>query len=260
IIMIRKEKVSFKQLQRRGNQISIELNHEAPSSKWYGRFLRRHGLSLQKPDRHKKIPLNEVHKLVHEFHTYYEDQGHISSKRFCTLILTIFGEDNSRIGPILLFKGKGKISENEKAKYAKDIKVFFTPKAVNSRQTMDKYINYWISKIKDNKPKLFITDSSSTHLNDATLRLLRKEGVVAAVIPKGVQCIYKHWIEEFTEKYGPRSKIKLSASQSRVLCTRLTSSAWKRTLINIDIKRAFINLGYTWTDDSLVQPRTLPGY
>jgi hypothetical protein len=154
--IIRKEKVSFKQLQRKGKQISIELNHEPPSSKWYGRFLRRHGLSLQKPKRHQKVPLNEVHKLVQEFHSYLrrssrwglkrgpmgaftpkdvcnmdesplslfgdqsklsvndintcnEIEGHISSKRFCTLILTVFGEDNSRIGPVLLFKGKGKL-------------------------------------------------------------------------------------------------------------------------------------------------------
>ncbi|CAF4621440.1 unnamed protein product, partial [Rotaria sp. Silwood2] len=224
-IIIRKEKVSFKQLQRRGKQISIELNHKPPSSKWYGRFLRRHGLSLPKPKRHKKIPLNEVHKLVQEFHSYLrrssrwglkrgpmgaftpkdvcnmdesplslfgdqsklsvnaintcnEIEGHISNKRFCTVILTVFGEDNSRIGPVLLFKGKAKISENEKKQYATDVKVFFSPKAVNKRETMDKYINYWISKIKDNKPKLFITDSSSTHLNDETLRLLRKDNVV----------------------------------------------------------------------------------
>ncbi|CAF1393602.1 unnamed protein product [Rotaria sordida] len=69
-IIIKKEKVSFKQLQRRGKQISIELNHKPPSPRWYGRFLRRHALSLQKPKRHQKIPLNEVHQLVQEFHSY----------------------------------------------------------------------------------------------------------------------------------------------------------------------------------------------
>ncbi|CAF0891787.1 unnamed protein product [Adineta steineri] len=267
--IIRKEKVSFKQLQRQGKQISVELHHESPSPKWYGRFLRRHGLSLQKLKRHQKIPLNEVHKLVNEFYVYLrrssrwgpkrspmgaftpsdvcnmderplslfgdqsklsvneintcnEIEGHISNKRFCTLILTVFADDNSGVGSVLLFRGIGKISENEKKQYASDIKVFFTPKAVNNRETMDKYLHYWKSKVKDNKPKLFITDSSSTHLNDETLRLL--------------------------------------PSQSRILCTRLTSSAWKRTLTSIDMKRAFINLGYTWSDNSPVQPRNLPGY
>lgn len=140
---------------------------------------------------------------------------------------------------------------------------------------MDKYISYWMSKVKDGKPKLFITDSSATHVNDETLRSLRKESVVVAIIPKGctmyvqaldvfVFSVFKHHYyecsEEFIERNGPRSKIKLSASQSRILCTRLTSSAWKRTLAKIDITRAFTDLGYLWTDDSLVQPRSLPGY
>ncbi|CAF4360744.1 unnamed protein product, partial [Rotaria sordida] len=42
-----------------------------------------------------------------------------------------------------------------------------------------------MSKIKNNKPKLFITDSSATHLNDETLRLLLKDGVVVAITLKG---------------------------------------------------------------------------
>ena len=132
------------------------MNHEAPSQKWYSRFLQRHRLSLQKPKRHQKIPLEEVHQAVYNFHSYirrasrwapkrgpmgaftpkdicnmdesplnlFGDQSKltvndintsndiercISNKRFCSLILTVFAEDNSRIGPVLLFKGKGKI-------------------------------------------------------------------------------------------------------------------------------------------------------
>ena len=169
----------------------------------------------------------------------------------------------------------GNISEREKKQYATDVKVFFTPKGVNNTPTMNKYISYWMSKIKDNKLKLFITDSSGTHLNGETLRLLRKDSVVVAIIPKGctmyiqaldvfVFSVFKHHYyecsEEFIEKYGPRSKIKLTASQSRILCTRLTSSAWKRTLASVDFKQAFLDLGYIWMDNSPVHPRTLPGY
>ncbi len=39
---IRREKVTFKQLQRHGEQISIQLKHQPPSSKWFHRFLKRH--------------------------------------------------------------------------------------------------------------------------------------------------------------------------------------------------------------------------
>jgi transposase len=60
-VIVKREKVTFKQSQWRGKQISIELKHEHPlSTKWYGRFMHRHRLSLQKPKRQQKVPLNEA--------------------------------------------------------------------------------------------------------------------------------------------------------------------------------------------------------
>jgi hypothetical protein len=179
-VVVKREKVSFKQLQRRGNQLSMELKHERPPSmKWYGRFMRRHRLSLQKPRRQQKVPLNEAHLLIKSFHSYLrrastwgpkrsamgaflprdvlnmdesplsllgdqtklsindvntvnEIEGHISDKRFCTVILTVFAEDNNRVGPVVLFKGKGQVSDHEKMQYAPNVKVYFTPKAFNN--------------------------------------------------------------------------------------------------------------------------------
>ncbi|CAF4792445.1 unnamed protein product, partial [Rotaria socialis] len=64
----------------------------------------------------------------------------------------------------------------------------------------------------------------------------------------------------FIEKNGPRNKLKLNAAQSRIICTRLTWEAWRRTLNSIDLKKGFTEIGYTWTDCSIVSPRTLPGY
>ncbi|CAF4078456.1 unnamed protein product [Rotaria sordida] len=92
---IRKERVTLRQLQRRGRQLSEELNHPCPSSRWFGRFL-----------------------------------------RFCTVILTVSGEDQ-RVGPVLLFKGKGHISPDEQRQYANDVKVTlpnytFDPATVDS--------------------------------------------------------------------------------------------------------------------------------
>jgi hypothetical protein len=141
--------------------------------------MRRHRLSLQKPKRQQKVPLNEAHLLVNSFHTYIrcantwspkrgamdaflpcdmvnmdecplsllgdqtklsindvntvnEIEGHVSDKRFCTVILTVFAEDNTRVGPAVLFKGKGQVRDNEKMEYASNVKVFFTPKAFNN--------------------------------------------------------------------------------------------------------------------------------
>ncbi|CAF4457916.1 unnamed protein product [Rotaria sp. Silwood2] len=67
---IRREKVAFRQLQRQGRFLSIELQHAYASTKWFARFMRRHRLSLQKPKRHKKIPLSDVYPLVNRFYDH----------------------------------------------------------------------------------------------------------------------------------------------------------------------------------------------
>ena len=56
------------------------------------------------------------------------------------------------------------------------------------------------------------------------------------------------------------TKVKLTASQSRVICTRLVAAAWARTLESVDMMKSFLELGYVWNDNSPVCPRTLPGY
>ena len=66
--------------------------------------------------------------------------------------------------------------------------------------------------------------------------------------------------EEWIERNGGRSKIKLTAAQSRILCTRLVSAAWSRTLRGIDPMAFFLELGYIWKDNSVVRPPSLPGY
>ena len=78
---IRKEKVTFRYLQRRGRQISQELNHPCPSSKWFGRFLVRHRLSLQRPKRQQKIPLDEVHQKATSFYNYLRRASRWAPKR-----------------------------------------------------------------------------------------------------------------------------------------------------------------------------------
>lgn len=59
-------------------------------------------------------------------------EGNLSDQRFATLILTVFPADNSRIGPILIFKGAARVSSDEKAQYAQGVTVFFTHKGVNN--------------------------------------------------------------------------------------------------------------------------------
>jgi hypothetical protein len=129
--------------------------------------------------------------------------------------------------------------------------------------------------VHDGHPKLLIADSANSHLKPEIIKNLRKNNVVVSVIPKGctqyLQLLdtsvfsvfknhYQNAADEYIDRYHSRSKIKLSAKQQRILCTRLVSSAWIRTQNSVDFERAFLDIGYTWIDESPVSIRTLPGF
>jgi hypothetical protein len=72
---------------------------------------------------------------------------------------------------------------------------------------------------------------------------------------------YNECDEEYIKKGDDRWKIKLTPPQSRILCTRLTSAAWKRTPTSIDFSKSFRDIAYTWKDNiTPVKSHTLPGY
>ncbi|CAF1347187.1 unnamed protein product, partial [Rotaria sordida] len=182
---------------------------------------------------------------------------------------------NRRVEPVLLFRGTGKVSSSEEKYYSPNVKVFFTPNAFINTSTLEKYMTWWLKKVKDGNRKLFITDSCTSHLNENFKKRMRDEGINLAVIPTGctqyIQLLNVHVFatfknhyydcaEEYLELNGPRSKLKLSASKKRILCTRLTASAWIRTLKSINFPEAFRSLGYTWVDDSVIKPNHIPWY
>ncbi len=182
---------------------------------------------------------------INYVNTPNEVEGRLSNKRFCTLILCVFGDDNSRVGPALIFKGKGRVSEHEKNEYDKSVKVYFSETAFMNSFIMKNYTEHWLSKTRDGRPKMFTTDSCNSHFTEDVKALFKKNGVVLGIIPGGITqyiqvldvsvfSVYKtHYhdaAEEWIEANGPRSSIKLTASQQRILCTRLASTAWKTNI------------------------------
>ncbi|CAF3795245.1 unnamed protein product [Rotaria magnacalcarata] len=110
---IRKEKVTFRQLERQGRLLSEELNYLCPSSKWFDRFLVRHRLSLQRPKRQQKIPLEEVHQKATSFFSFLRRASRWAPKRGTMCAFTprdIFSMDES---PFSLFGGQTKRSVND---------------------------------------------------------------------------------------------------------------------------------------------------
>ena len=71
---------------------------------------------------------------------------------------------------------------------------------------------------------------------------------------------YGHVVEEYIEKNGTPSRIKLSASQSCIFCTKFTWCAWLRTLKSVDVAKAFHDIGYTWKDASPISLGSIPDY
>ncbi|CAF4650088.1 unnamed protein product [Rotaria sp. Silwood2] len=188
-------------------------------------------------------------RSINDIGTPNHIEGNLSDKSFATFTITVFDQDNSRLRPVLIFKGKGQMSSREKSQYAHGT--------------------------KDAHPKLLIADSANSHLNPDLVRDLRKKRMVVAIVPNGctiyVQILdvsifsvfknhYNDVLEEYIEKNASKSKIRLTASQSRILCTRFTWSAWIRTLKRIDFLKTFHNIGYIWTDNSLASLRSMPGY
>lgn len=51
--------------------------------------------------------------------------------------------------PILLFKGKGRVSADEKQQYSKGVHVIFTPKAVINGSAMQLYVKRFLEKVND---------------------------------------------------------------------------------------------------------------
>ena len=70
---------------------------------------------------------------INDVNTSNEIEGHLSDNRFCTVILTVFVENNARVGSAVLFKGKSQVDERKKLQYPSNVKVFFTPKAFSNR-------------------------------------------------------------------------------------------------------------------------------
>ncbi|CAF3439239.1 unnamed protein product, partial [Rotaria sp. Silwood2] len=114
--------------------------------------------------------------------------------------------------------------------------------------------------VHDGHPKLFITDSANSHLKPEIIQNFRKQNVVVSIIPKGctqyLQLLdtsifsvfknhYQAAADEYIDRYSSRSKMKLSAKQQRILCTRLIWIAWLRTQNSVDFERAFLDIGYT---------------
>ncbi len=67
-------------------------------------------------------PLNlwgdQSKRCINDINTKNEIDGHLDDKRFATIILCVFPENNHRVEPVLLFKGAGRVLATEEKHYS----------------------------------------------------------------------------------------------------------------------------------------------
>jgi hypothetical protein len=110
---VKREKVTLRHLEKEGQRISKQLNHSSPSSHWYLRFLKRNGLSLQRPKRQHKVPLDEVHLLANSFYTFNRQASLWSMKRGPMGCFTAEDICNMDESPLALFGDQAKKCIND---------------------------------------------------------------------------------------------------------------------------------------------------
>ena len=98
----RREKVTFRRLQRQGERISEELLHNRPSSKWCRRFMKRQ----------QKIPIEEAHRLAHSFYTFIRRSSTWTPSRGPMGCFTPKDVFNFNESPLALFGDQTKRSIN----------------------------------------------------------------------------------------------------------------------------------------------------
>lgn len=110
---IRRDKVTLRRLEKEGRFICKSLDQAPPSSTWYLRFLKRHGLSLQRPKRKLKVPLDEVHRLATSFYSYIRQASRSSFKRGPMGTFTPRDVCNMDESPLALFGDQNKKTIND---------------------------------------------------------------------------------------------------------------------------------------------------
>jgi hypothetical protein len=67
---------------------------------------------------------------------------------FSIISETVFGK-NQRMGPVILFKDKGKIGVDERQQYSTGAHIIFKPKSVINGSSWDLYVKTWLEKMRE---------------------------------------------------------------------------------------------------------------
>lgn len=128
-------------------------------------------------------------------------------KRQATLVLTVFGDGNGKVKPIIIFKGTAdkekqhRFYGEERKQYDSRVVVWFNPKGYCNTQTTVQWIKelllpalhpsgpaMWAggpSLLQKPQPSLLALDAASFHHSPEVLNLLKEKDIIPSLIPGG---------------------------------------------------------------------------
>src|SRR6185437_9584071 len=133
-------------------------------------------------------------------------------KRQTTLVLIIHTDGVLRLMPIIIFKGKGNMTNEERQAWNKDVKVYFDDNAYNNEELFTRWIFEELIPQIAGKDTLFVMDVASFHKTDQILSTLRGNTVTPAIIPPSYTSLlqpldtaingpFKQWLSKFADEY-----------------------------------------------------------
>ena len=194
--------------------------------------------------------------------------------------------------PIVIFKGEGRRlsgvqfdfafnshhlihhSDGELRKWSRDVKVFFQPKGVVDGALMKEIYEYW-GRAFSPEITLLIGDSAKSHWT-AEAKEGRPPHVVFGRVEEGItsltQFLDLSWFAHFKHQCGLLFQTevepqlagkKLSASDPRIIVTRLVSEAHRRVMAVASPKlyESFQSVDFLpVADHSAIKPHPIPSY
>lgn len=189
-------------------------------------------------------------------------------KRQATLILTVFGDSNNRLQPIILFRGKNPPAKSKTDQYHQDVIVRFNEKAYNNENEMVNYITNDLVPALKGEPCFFLMDDARFHKTSAVKSALKDNNIVLSIVPPGctslvqpldvsVNRVFKDFLrEEMDSMFGHLldsmdTGVKSAVGKRRIGITHCVAKAWQRFCQEKAemVVDSFINLGLTLPTD-----------
>lgn len=201
------------------------------------------------------------------------------SKRQATLYPVITADGEPHFRPLIIFRGKGNITAEERAAYDPRIDVEYNDTAYNNETLIAAWLDKYVRGHIGGRPALLIWDAFRSHKTRKVLDMIKEMDLIAAIIPGGLtgliqpldtHCnkLIKGLLRDETEKYEEEFEAsptftKWTVSDKRIMSTLVAARALDRFYNEKKhiIQKSFVDLGLAippdGSQDHLIRIKTV---